>query len=77
MYAFFKSLDDFTLWHNKVCEDLGIPDGKGTFSYTNPITKKDDNGVIALVDGQIDISNLSILTNEEVENGDWLPKLSV
>jgi hypothetical protein len=72
MYALFNSLDVFATWQSQVCNELGLPDGFGTINYTNPIGKIGTDQVIAAVDDSIDVSALTILTNQELINGKWL-----
>lgn len=77
MYALFDSLETFSLWQNQVSHDLGLPNEFGTINYTNPIGKIGTDQVIAAVDETIDFSNLTILSDQELQDGKWLRDLAM
>jgi hypothetical protein len=77
MYALFDSLDVFTTWQGGICNELGLPNDSGTINYTNPIGKIGTNQVVAAVDETIDVSALTILSDQELLDGKWLRDLAM
>ena len=77
MYALFNSLDVFATWQSQVCNELGLPNDSGTINYTNPIGKIGTDQVIAAVDETIDVSALTILSDQELLDGKWLRDLAM
>ena len=77
MYALFNSLDIFATWQSQICNELGLPNDSGTINYTNPIGKIGTDQVIAVVDDSIDVSALTIISNQELLDGKWLRDLAM
>ena len=77
MYALFNSLDVFATWQSQVCNELGLPNDSGTINYTNPIGKIGTDQVIAAVDETIDLRDLTILSDQELQDGKWLRDLAM
>ena len=77
MYALFDSLEVFATWQSQICNELGLPNDFGTINYTNPIGKIGTDQVIAAVDDAIDLSELTILSDQELQDGKWLRDLAM
>ena len=77
MYALFDSLEVFATWQSQICNELGLPNESGTINYTNPIGKIGTDQVIAAVDDAIDLSALTILSDQELLDGKWLRDLAM
>ena len=77
MYALFNSLDEFAIWQNEKCLELGFPNEFGTINYTNPIGKIGTTQVIAPVDDLIELTDLTILSDQELQDGKWLRDLAM
>ena len=77
MYALFDSLEVFATWQSQICNELGLPNDFGTINYTNPIGKIGTDQVIAAVDDAIDLSALTILSDQELLDGKWLRDLAM
>ena len=77
MYALFNSLEVFATWQSEICNELGLPNDSGTINYTNPIGKIGTNQVVAAVDETIDVSALTILSDQELLDGKWLRDLAM
>jgi hypothetical protein len=77
VYALFNSLETFAAWESKVSNELGLPNDFGTINYTNPIGKIGTDQVIAAVDETIDVSALTILSDQELLDGKWLRDLAM
>ena len=77
MYALFDSLEVFATWQSQLCNELGLPNEYGTINYTNPIGKIGTDQVIAAVDDAIDLSALTILSDQELLDDKWLRDLAM
>jgi len=77
MYALFNSLNEFATWQSQISNELGLPNDSGTINYTNPIGKIGTDQVISAVDDSIDLTNLTILSNQELQDGKWLRDLAM
>ena len=52
MYAKFKTIEDFNIWHSKVNEVKGYGEGKPTTQYTSATVNPDKTEVYAVVDSE-------------------------
>lgn len=49
-YRQFDNIETFNTWHENIMNELGIPDGLGTISYSEPIVHPENGTVCAIVD---------------------------
>lgn len=77
MYLLFSNISEFDVWNESMNESLGLPDDKGTQTYSASVTSAISNDILGYFDDRADINTMTLINYKQAVEMGFFPPVNV